>query len=57
MFSMPLANTARPSLGKGKRSSDFMRDRDFIKRYLSGEHEATVKMKTLHDAAHRQGQE
>jgi hypothetical protein len=30
------------------------RDRDFIKRYLSGEHEATVKMKTLHAAAHRQ---
>ena len=29
------------------------RDRDFIKRYLSGEHEATVKMKTLHAAAHR----
>ena len=33
------------------------RDRDFIKRYLSGEHEATLKMKTLHAAAHRQGQE
>jgi hypothetical protein len=33
------------------------RDRDFIKRYLSGEHEATVKMKMLHATAHRQGQE
>jgi hypothetical protein len=31
------------------------RDRDFIKRYLSGEHEATVKMKTPHAAAHEQG--
>ena len=30
-----------------------IRDRDFIKRYLSGEHEATAKMKTLHAAAHR----
>jgi len=29
------------------------RDRDFIKRYLSGDHEATAKMKTLHAAAHR----
>jgi hypothetical protein len=28
-------------------------DRDFIKRYLSGDHEATAKMKTLHAAAHR----
>jgi hypothetical protein len=28
------------------------RDRDFIKRYLAGDHEATVKMKTLHAAAH-----
>lgn len=34
-----------------------LQDRDFIKRYLSGEHEATVKMKTLQAAAHRQGQE
>ena len=31
------------------------RDRDFIKRYLSGDLEATAKMKTLHAAAHRQG--
>ncbi len=31
------------------------RDRDFIKRYLAGDHEATAKMKTLHAAAHRQG--
>jgi hypothetical protein len=30
------------------------RDRDFIKRYLSGDLEATAKMKTLHAAAHRQ---
>jgi hypothetical protein len=29
------------------------RDCDFIKRYLSGDHEATVKIKTLHAAAHR----
>jgi hypothetical protein len=29
------------------------RDRAFIKRYLSGDHKATVKMKTLHAAAHR----
>jgi hypothetical protein len=29
------------------------RDRDFIKRYLSGEQDATVKMETLHAAAHR----
>jgi hypothetical protein len=29
-------------------------DRDFIQRYLSGDHEATAKMKTLHAAAHRQ---
>jgi hypothetical protein len=29
------------------------RDRGFIKRYLSGDLEATVKMKTLHAAAHR----
>ncbi len=29
------------------------RDRDFIKRYLSEDHEAAVKMKTLHAAAHR----
>ena len=28
-------------------------DRDFIKRYLSGDLEATVKMKMLHAAAHR----
>ena len=30
------------------------RDRDFIKRDLSEDHEATVKMKALHAAAHRQ---
>ena len=29
------------------------RDRDFIKRYLSGEYDATVEMKTLHAAVHR----
>ena len=29
------------------------RERDFIKPYLSGDHETTVKMKTLHAAAHR----
>jgi len=29
------------------------RDRDFIKRYLSGDQDATAKMKTLHAAAHR----
>ena len=29
------------------------RDREFIKRYLAGDHEATVKMKMLHAAAHR----
>ena len=28
-------------------------DRDFIQCYLSGEYEATAKMKTLHAAAHR----
>ena len=28
------------------------RDRDFIKRYLSGKHEATVKRKPLYDEAH-----
>jgi len=29
------------------------KDSDFIKRHLSGYHEATVKMKTLHAKAHR----
>ncbi len=53
MFSMPLANTARPSLGKRERSSDFMRDREFIKRYLSGDHAATVILQKLHALVHR----
>ena len=30
------------------------RNRDFIKRYLSEDHEANVKMKALHAAAYRQ---
>jgi hypothetical protein len=30
-----------------------MRDRDFIKRYLSGDHEAAAKVKTHHAAAQR----
>ena len=30
-----------------------LQDRDFIKRYLSGDHEAAVKKKTLHAAAHK----
>jgi hypothetical protein len=30
----------------------YLADCDFIKRYLSGEHEATAKIKTLHAAAH-----
>ncbi len=41
----------------GEQIGALTRDRDFIKRYFSGDHEATVKMKTLHAAAHRQGQE
>jgi hypothetical protein len=31
------------------------RDRDFIKRYFSGDLEATAKIKTLHAAARRSG--
>ena len=30
------------------------RDCDILERYLAGDHKATVKMKTLHAAAHRQ---
>jgi hypothetical protein len=47
--------TAPPQIATVNQIGALTRDRDFIKRYLSGDLEATAKMKTLHAAAHRQG--